>query len=150
MQTITVTGGVGRDAELRSTQRGDQVCSFYVGVNQGYGDKKSTNWYRVSLWGKRGESLQPYLLKGVKVAISGEFETSEYEGKTQLNIRANEEDIMSSRIDQNESGGKRKREGMGGNSLPKQEQLEDAVPTYTRDLHGDDPRRPVTQRSSGT
>src|SRR3546814_5023683 len=90
MQTITVTGGVGRDAELRSTQRGDQVCSFNVGVNQGYGDKKSTNWYRVSLWGKRGESLQPYLLKGVKVAISGEFETSEYEGKTQLNIRANE------------------------------------------------------------
>src|SRR3546814_10415314 len=64
MQTITVTGGVGRDAELRSTQRGDQVCSFNVGVNQGYGDKKSTNWYRVSLWGKRGESLQPYLLKG--------------------------------------------------------------------------------------
>src|SRR3546814_21179138 len=75
MQTITVTGGVGRDEELRSTQRGDQVCSFNVGVNQGYGDKKSTNWYRVSLWGKRGESLQPYLLKGVTVAISGEFET---------------------------------------------------------------------------
>src|SRR3546814_10103547 len=90
------------DAELRSTQRGDQVCSFNVGVNQGYGDKKSTNWYRVSLWGKRGESLQPYLLKGVKVAISGEFETSEYEGKTQLNIRANGVDIMSSRKDQNE------------------------------------------------
>src|SRR3546814_10729256 len=55
---------------------------------------------RVSLWGKRGESLQPYLLKGVKVAISGEFETSEYEGETQLNIRANEVDIMSSRKDQ--------------------------------------------------
>src|SRR3546814_9360955 len=77
MQTITVTGGVGRDAELRSTQRGDQVCSFNVGVNQGYGDKKSTNWYRVSLWGKRGESLQPYLLKGVKVAIRSEEHTSE-------------------------------------------------------------------------
>src|SRR3546814_19484452 len=96
MQTITVTGGVGRDAELRSTQRGDQVCSFNVGVNQGYGDKKSTNWYRVSQWGKRGESLQPYLLKGVKVAISGEFETSEYEGKTHLTIRATEVDIKRS------------------------------------------------------
>src|SRR3546814_19282853 len=94
MQTITVTGGVGRDAELRSPQRGGQVCSFNVGVNQGYGDKKSTNWYRVSLWGKRGERLQPYLLKGVKVAMSGEFETSEYEGKTQINIRANEVDII--------------------------------------------------------
>src|SRR3546814_14717649 len=94
MQTITVTGGVGRDAELRFTQRGDQVCAFNVGVNQGYGDKKSTNWYRVSLWGKRGESLKPYLLKRVKIAMSGEFETSEYEGKTQLNISANEADLM--------------------------------------------------------
>src|SRR3546814_7220860 len=71
---------------------------------------------RVSLWGKRGESLQPYLLKGVKVAISGEFETSEYEGKTKLNIRDNEVDIMSSRKDQNESCGNRNRDGMGGNS----------------------------------
>src|SRR3546814_13347213 len=101
MQTITVTGGVGRDAELRSTQRGDQVCSFNVGVNQGYGDKTSTNWYRVSLWGQRGESLHPSLLMGVKVAISGEFETSVYEGKTHLNVRAKEEGIMRSRKDKN-------------------------------------------------
>src|SRR3546814_6528337 len=127
MQTIAVTGGIGRDAELRSTQRGDQVCSFNVGVNQGYGDKKSTTWYRASLWGKRGESLQPYLLKGVKVAISGEFETSEYDGKTQLNLRATEVDILTSRKDQNESDGHRHRDGLDGNSLRAEE--------HTSELH---------------
>src|SRR3546814_12547283 len=95
--------------------------------------KKSTNWYRVSLWGKRGESLQPYLIKGVKVAISGEFETSEYEGKTQLNIRANEVDIMSSRKDQKERGGHRNRDGMGGHSRPTQEQHADSV--HTKSCH---------------
>src|SRR3546814_3616729 len=85
---------------------------------------------RISDWSSdvcSSDLLQPYLLKGVKVAISGEFETSEYEGKTQLNIRANEVDIMSSRKDQNESGGHRNRDGMGGNSLPPQEELDDSV-----------------------
>src|SRR3546814_17897025 len=128
MQTITVTGGVGRDAELRSTQRGDQVCSFNVGVNKGYGDKKSTNWYRVSLWGKRGESLQPHLLKGVKVALSGEFETSDSEGKTQPTIRAHEVDIMTSRIDQNETGGHSHPNAMGSHTPPPHNAHHDPVP----------------------
>src|SRR3546814_7211266 len=97
-------------------------------------DVFSSDLYRVSLWGKRGESLQPYLLKGVKVAISGEFETSEYEGKTQLNIRANEVDIMSSRKDKNESGGHRNRDGMGGNSMHPQDELDDSVPFITCDF----------------
>src|SRR3546814_5548310 len=87
--------------------------------------------------------LQPYLLKGVKVAISGEFETSEYEGKTQLNIRANEVDIMSSRKDQNESGGHRNRDGMGGNSLPPQEELDDSVPFISCDFAVEHRRRRV-------
>lgn len=103
MQVIFVTGALGKDAAIASTQRGDSVCSFNVACNQGYGDRKTTNWFRVSFWGKRGESIQPYLLKGVKVAVSGEFELSEYEGKPQLNIRANEVDIMSSRKEQNAS-----------------------------------------------
>src|SRR3546814_5465195 len=57
-----------------------------------------------------------------------------YEGKTQLNIRANEVDIMSSRKDQNESGGHRNRDGMGGNSLPPQEELDDSVPFISCDF----------------
>lgn len=90
MQTIVIAGKLGRDAELRRTQGGDAVCSFTVAVDQRDGRDKSTNWWRVSLWGKRGEALAPYLLKGVSVTVSGEFSLGEYEGKPQLNIRANE------------------------------------------------------------
>ncbi|MEN9924039.1 MAG: single-stranded DNA-binding protein [Pseudomonadota bacterium] len=90
MQTITIAGRVGRDAELRRTQSGDAVCSFTVAVDQRNGRDKVTNWWRCSIWGKRGESLQAYLLKGVSVTVSGEFSLSEYEGKPQLNIRVNE------------------------------------------------------------
>jgi len=90
MQNITIAGRVGRDAELRRTQGGDPVCSFTVAVDYRNGRDKATNWWRVSLWGKRGEALAPYLLKGVSVTVSGEFSLGDYDGKAQLNIRASE------------------------------------------------------------
>ncbi len=90
MQNITIAGRIGRDAELRSTTNGDQVAGFTVAVDARKGREKITNWWRVSLWGKRAESLSPYLLKGASVAVTGEFSLEEYDGKPQLNIRAND------------------------------------------------------------
>lgn len=95
MQSIVISGNIGKDADLRQTQGGDDVLSFNVGSKQGYGDNASTNWFRCSLWGKRGRSLQQYLTKGTKVVVNGEFSTSEYEGKTQLNVRVGEVEFMS-------------------------------------------------------
>lgn len=90
MQTITIAGRIGRDAELRSTQNGDQVCNFSVAVETRQGREKVTNWWRVSMWGKRGETLAQYLTKGSAVTVIGGFELSEYDGKPQLNVRASE------------------------------------------------------------
>lgn len=90
MQNITIAGRLGRDAETRQTQGGDSVTSFSVAVDYRAGRDKATNWWRVSLWGKRGDALAQYLTKGATVAVSGEFGLTEYEGKPQLNIKANE------------------------------------------------------------
>lgn len=90
MQSITITGGLGKDATLRTTQAGEDILSFNVGVSQGYGERKSTNWYRCNVWGKRGRTIGQYLLKGVKVTVQGELSIGEYEGKTQFDIRVNE------------------------------------------------------------
>jgi len=90
MQNITIAGRIGRDAELRTTQGGDKVSGFTVAVDVRQGREKTTNWWRVSVWGKRGEALNQYLTKGSNVTVNGEFSLSEYEGKPQLNIRANE------------------------------------------------------------
>lgn len=99
MQSITIAGKLGRDAELRHTQGGESVCSFTVAVDQRQGRDKTTNWWRVSLWGKRGDALAPYLLKGASVTVQGEFALGEYEGKPQLNIRANEIALQGGRGD---------------------------------------------------
>ena len=99
MQSITIAGKLGRDAELRHTQGGESVCSFTVAVDQRQGRDKTTNWWRVSLWGKRGDALAPYLLKGASVTVQGEFALGDYEGKPQLNVRANEIALQGGRGD---------------------------------------------------
>lgn len=90
MQTLILSGNIGSDAVTRQTQKGDKVTAFNVGVQQGWGDNKSTNWYRCNVWGDRGEKIAQYLLKGVKVFLTGELSIGSYEGKTQFDVRVNE------------------------------------------------------------
>lgn len=103
MQTITIAGRLGRDAELRTTQGGDSVLGFTVAVDVRKGRERETAWWRVSLWGKRGEALASYLMKGVSVTVIGEFSLGEYEGKPQLNIRASEIALQGGRGDSQSS-----------------------------------------------
>jgi single-strand DNA-binding protein len=86
MQNITISGNIGKDAELR-TVRDSQVLSFNVGVKNGYGGGATTVWYRCSLWGKAAEAFAGSLKKGTKVFVSGELTHDEYEGKPQFNVR---------------------------------------------------------------
>jgi single-strand DNA-binding protein len=95
MQVITITGRVGGNAETR--QAGNtSVTNFNCAVDQGWGDKKQTNWFRVAIWGERGGKLQQYINKGDKVAVTGELEIGEYNGKPQYEIRANDVDCFMS------------------------------------------------------
>lgn len=87
MQLLTISGNLGRDAELRTTRDGQKVCSFNVGVKNGFGRDAGSVWYRCSLWGKAAEAFAPSLLKGVKVFVSGELTHGEYEGKPQYEVR---------------------------------------------------------------
>lgn len=99
MKAITIAGGIGRDAQLRTTGNGDKVAGFPLAVSEGFGDKQRTLWFDVSIWGKRAETLAPMLTKGGKVCVSGDFSTREHEGKTYLTVRAAEVTLMSARQD---------------------------------------------------
>jgi single-strand DNA-binding protein len=90
MQQIVISGNLGSDAVTRTTQRGDKVTAISVGSKQGYGDNATTNWFRCSIWGDRGEKIAQYLLKGAKVFVTGELTIGSYEGKPQFDVRVNE------------------------------------------------------------
>lgn len=88
MQVCSIAGNLGKDAELKTTQGGDDFCRFSVAVTTGWGDRKATTWWDVTRWGKGADKLVGFLKKGTKVAVSGEISTREHEGKTYLQIRA--------------------------------------------------------------
>ena len=77
MNSITIAGQLGRDAELRYLPNGDPVASFSVADSEG--QNKPTIWWRCSLFGKRGESLAKYLTKGQAVTVVGKITEREYE-----------------------------------------------------------------------
>lgn len=93
MNTITIAGALGRDAELRHTSSGDAVLSFSVADSQGR--DKPTIWWNCSLFGKRAAALSEYLVKGQQVTVAGtvsEREWTDREGnkRKSMDVRVNE------------------------------------------------------------
>jgi len=93
MNSITITGHLGRDIELRSLSDGTPVGGFSVADSQGR--DKPAIWWRCSLFGKRAESLAPYLKKGQQVTIVGTVSEREYTDKdgqkrTSIDVRVND------------------------------------------------------------
>ena len=79
MNFITISGNVARDAEVRYLPNGDAVAGFSLADNQGK-DKPAIFW-ACSLFGKRGESLAPYLTKGQAVTVVGTVSEREWTDK---------------------------------------------------------------------
>lgn len=104
MNSITFDGRLGRDAELRYTQAGEAILSFSVASDIGFGDRKTTNWFNCSVWGKRGESLAEYLKKGQQVTVYGQLTLRQYEGRDgskqmSPDVRVNEISLQGQRGD---------------------------------------------------
>jgi len=113
MQVITIAGNLGRDAELRSTQGGDTVLSFSLGVRNGFGRDAGTNWYRCSVWGQRAKSLDGMLRKGMQCFVTGALTIGEYQGKPQFDVRVSELDFtkLDGGVRQDRSDGVRQHQG---------------------------------------
>lgn len=79
---VTIIGRLGRDGEGRVTPAGDRTFSFSVADDVGFGDKKTTNWWNCTLWGKQAEGkITDFLRKGQQVAVMGEIKLREWEDK---------------------------------------------------------------------
>lgn len=79
MNNCVFIGNLARDSELRYSQSGTAIASFAIAVNRGYGEKKTTSFFNMTLFGKRAESLNDYLTKGTKVGVICEASQSSWE-----------------------------------------------------------------------
>lgn len=77
---ISFVGRLGNDPELKDVGS-TQVLEFTVANNTGFGDKKTTNWFRCAYWGARAVSVQQYLSKGKQIFITGELTIRKYDKK---------------------------------------------------------------------
>ena len=79
MNSLTIAGQLGRDAEVRFLPNGDPVANFSVADSQG--KDKDAIWWNCQLFGKRAESLAQYLTKGQSVTITGSVSQRKYTDK---------------------------------------------------------------------
>lgn len=84
---LTISGNLGRDAELRSTASGTQVLSFSVCVNNRRKNSQTgqwedkPNWVDCVMYGSRAESVSEYLAKGSHVTVAGRLNQRTWEAK---------------------------------------------------------------------
>ncbi len=133
---ITLIGNLGRDAELRYTPKGTAVLDFTVACNERFSDasgtqQEITQWFRVSVWGRQGETLKTFLTKGKQVYVEGRFRAREYtdrEGKARTSLDVNSDKIVllggrGGGMDESGGGGRppeldRDDEGVGDGDIP--------------------------------
>lgn len=128
MIIVTIAGALGKDAETKTTQGGDQLCTFSVAGSVGYGDRKQTIWFDVTKWGKGADALSRMLLKGTKVTVSGELSQREYEGKTYLQVRADHVALQGERQPQRAGGDGGIERSQPPSSRPPFDDFDDAPP----------------------
>ena len=59
-----------------------KVCNFSVAANEGYGDRRTTTYFRVAAWRGYAESCAKYLSKGRAVLVTGPVKMNNYVDKT--------------------------------------------------------------------
>lgn len=91
------TGRLTRDSELKYTNSGTAVLNFSLAytTSQGKAENRTdkSNFIECVVWGKFGESISQFLMKGDPVAVGGELEFEQWEkdgvkrSKHKLNVR---------------------------------------------------------------
>ena len=81
---VILVGNLGADPEVRYLPSGDAVANIRLATTDRYKDKtsgemkESTEWHRVSFFGRLAEIVNEYLKKGSSVYIEGKIRTRKY------------------------------------------------------------------------
>ncbi len=77
----TFIGRLGRDPESRYTADGNAICNFSIAVGYKTATKETTEWVRITTFGKLAGICADYLKKGSQVFIAGRMTTRKWVNK---------------------------------------------------------------------
>ena len=105
INSVTLAGNLGKDAELKSSQSGKAILNFSVAVNERRKDQSGnwsdyTNWISCVMFGNRAQAVAQYLTKGTKVSVQGKLHYSSWQGndgknRSKLEVMVDELEFMS-------------------------------------------------------
>lgn len=86
INVVSISGNLGRDAELKATQSGLAILHFSVCVSDRRKDAAGNwqdvpNWVDCTLFGKRAEAVARYLTKGSHVEVAGRLSERKWEAQ---------------------------------------------------------------------
>ena len=84
LNKVLLIGHLGKDPELKYTEKGTARCSFSIATNESYKDDDGnlvdrTEWHNIVVWKKFAEICSQYLKKGSKIYAEGKLGTRSYE-----------------------------------------------------------------------
>lgn len=97
MNNVSLIGRMTADPEIRYTA-GTQmaVAKFRIAIDDGYGEKKRTNFVPVTVFGKSAENCEKFLKKGLLVGVQGKIQTGSYEKDGKKNYTF---DVIAERVE---------------------------------------------------
>ncbi len=91
LNNVFLVGRLTRDMDLSHTAGGYPIGKLSVAVNRrrksGEQWEDEANFFDLTLWGKRAEALQRYLVKGTQVAVQGQLKQDRWEQDGQKRSR---------------------------------------------------------------
>jgi single-strand DNA-binding protein len=94
LKQAIIQGRLVRDPEMRTAKSGTDICNFTVAVDSNRpangNQKPPASFFRVTVFGKRGQTVSQYLAKGDEVTVTGDLELDVYqtqEGATHANMQ---------------------------------------------------------------
>lgn len=97
---VVLIGRLTRDAELKYTSGGMAVCKFAIAVNRRRknGDQwiEEASFFDIVLFGRAGEAINQYLVKGKQVAVEGELHQNRWEqdGQSRSKVEINASNVQ--------------------------------------------------------
>jgi len=109
MNTATIIGRAGQDAEIKYFESGKVKTTFSLAVNR-FDSKTKTevpDWFNIEVWDKQAEFAGEYVKKGRQVAVDGRISISKWTDQTgeereRFLIVANQIRLLGSRKDAEE------------------------------------------------
>jgi single-strand DNA-binding protein len=96
MNKVIMIGRLARETDLRFTTNGTAVANNAIAVEDGFGDKKKTYFFNVTVMGKFAETFAEWTFKGQQVAIEGKLQQNDYTNKEGQKV--NKVDIFAEQV----------------------------------------------------